>query len=263
MARGYHKQPKLTAEKFVVDPFGAGRLYRTGDLARRLTNGEVEILGRLDQQFKLRGFRIEPGEIELVLTRQVGLAAAVVALRQDMPGGPQLVTYYVEHPGETESSAALRARLATILPDYMIPRAWVRLDRLPLLPSSSSTVRPCEAGSQVPFPSMAKTAWRRARRADNAGEDRSQVLGLERVGLRRPARSRYHSIHLFQIIARANKVGLRLTAKQLIQHRTIEKIARQLGDGESEHPTGGILYLKQFRQARHPHLATDSTTSSV
>jgi acyl-coenzyme A synthetase/AMP-(fatty) acid ligase len=105
VARGYHMQPALTAERFILNPFGNGRLFRTGDLARCLPNGDVQILGRLDQQIKLRGFRIEPGEIEVALTRQLGLAAAVVALRQDAPSGAQLVAYYIEHRARTDPLA--------------------------------------------------------------------------------------------------------------------------------------------------------------
>jgi amino acid adenylation domain-containing protein len=265
VARGYHRQPALTAERFVVNPLGDGRLYRTGDLTRCLPTGEVQILGRLDQQIKLRGFRIEPGEIEMALTRQLGLAAAVVALRQDAPSGPQLVAYYVEHPGRNESSAALRTRLGAVLPDYMVPVAWMRLDRLPLLPNGkldrASLPRPealatMSAGSgRRPTPQTATqmtlaNIW-------------AQVLGLERVGLHDDLLDLgADSIHIFRITARANKEGLRITAKQLIQFRTIEEIARQLGDGEYMHPVASVSQLRQLRPALAVHPVADRPMST-
>jgi amino acid adenylation domain-containing protein len=276
VARGYHRRPDLTAEKFVANSFGTGRLYRTGDVARRLPNGEIEILGRLDQQIKLRGFRIEPGEIELALTRHLGLAAAVVMLRQDMPGGAQLVAYYVEHPGvehSAESSGALRARLATILPDYMIPAAWMRLDRLPLLPNGKLDRQGLpKPETTLPRPETTTAA---AAAEDDRGQPRSpvqamlakiwaQVLGLERVGLRDDLLDLgADSIHLFQITARANKEGLRVSAKQLIQHRTVEEVARQLGDGGGERPSLGISSLKQFRQSRAARQPADRPNTAV
>jgi aryl carrier-like protein len=229
VARGYHNRPALTAKRFVANPFGQGRLYRTGDLARYLPNGDVQILGRIDQQIKLRGFRIEPGDIEHVLTLDLGLAAAVVALRQDILSNPQLVAYYVEHPGRHESSAALRMRLASFLPEYMIPSAWMRLDRLPLLPNGKldrvSLPKPeaawpqRAAGEQFAAPQTAAEIalakiW-------------AEVLGLERVSLHDDVLDLgADSIQIFKITARANRDGLRLTAKQLMQHRTIAAVAR-------------------------------------
>ncbi len=99
VARGYHRRAPLTAEKFVANPFAAGRMYRTGDSARWLPNGALQILGRLDHQIKLRGFRIELGEIESVLTGKAGMSAAAVILREDSPGTPRIVAYYVERDG--------------------------------------------------------------------------------------------------------------------------------------------------------------------
>jgi aryl carrier-like protein len=190
----------------------------------------------------------------------------VVALRQDMPGGPQLVAYYVEHPGKTETSAALRTRLATILPDYMIPAAWMRLDRLPLLPNGKLD-RNALPRPETPVPAAANGEDRHAPRTavqSALAKIWVQVLGLERVGLRDDLLDLgADSIHLFQITARANKEGLRVTAKQLIQHRTIEEIARQLGDGADDRPTLGISSLKQFRQSRAARPTAERPTSAV
>ncbi len=128
VANGYFRRDDLTAEKFIADPFGvSGRLTGTGDVARRLPGGEIELLGRLDSQVKLRGFRIEPGEIEAALMRHAGVAAAAVLLREDIPGKPMLVGYVVERPGAPRPEETLRASIADQLPDYMIPSRWVHL----------------------------------------------------------------------------------------------------------------------------------------
>jgi hypothetical protein len=134
LARGYHARPGLTSERFVANPFGdpGTRLYRTGDLVRWLPDGELEYLGRVDTQVKIRGLRIEPTEIEAVITERPHLARAAVIVREDRPGDRRLVAYVVPEPGRTVDTAALRAELRETLPDHMIPTAFVVLPALPL-----------------------------------------------------------------------------------------------------------------------------------
>jgi len=144
LARGYLNNPELTAEKFIRDPLSTdptARLYKSGDLASWNPDGTLAFHGRLDEQIKLRGFRIEPGEIEAALIAHPAIEQAVVLLRQDQPSNPQLVAYWLAaHPsgdstGSVFSSAELRPFLARSLPDHMLPAAFVRIEALPLTPN--------------------------------------------------------------------------------------------------------------------------------
>ncbi|HEU0076897.1 MAG TPA: amino acid adenylation domain-containing protein, partial [Longimicrobiaceae bacterium] len=138
VARGYLGRPALTAEKFVPDPFSGApgaRMYRTGDRARWLEDGNAEFLGRADHQVKLRGFRIEPAEVAAQLLEHPAVREAVVAVREDRPGERRLVAYVVPDAGAEPAAAELHAHLAGRLPDYMVPSAFVVMERLPLTPN--------------------------------------------------------------------------------------------------------------------------------
>lgn len=138
LALGYLNQPGLTDAKFVADTFSAetgGRLYRTGDLCRWLPEGTIAFCGRLDDQVKIRGFRIEPGEIESALAELPGVGQAAVVVREDKPGEKRLVAYVVGRDGSTVSPGGLREKLRSKLPEYMVPSAFLALDRLPLTPN--------------------------------------------------------------------------------------------------------------------------------
>ncbi|HEX7243002.1 MAG TPA: amino acid adenylation domain-containing protein, partial [Longimicrobiaceae bacterium] len=183
VARGYLGRAGLTAERFVPDPFGpAGeRLYRTGDRARRLPSGELEYLGRLDHQVKVRGFRIEPGEIEAAMRAHPGVRAAVVAVREPRTGQRILVGYHVPAGERPVEVAELRALLRERLPEHMVPSALVALDRLPLTPSGKLDMRalPAPGGGpagaeRVPPRSPAEAVLARVF---------AEVLGREGVGI--------------------------------------------------------------------------------
>jgi amino acid adenylation domain-containing protein len=143
LARGYLNLEELTRERFIANPFSefdGGRLYRTGDLARWLPSGELAFVGRRDDQVKIRGYRIELGEVEACLAEREGVGEAVVIVREDAVGDRRLVAYYTcaeANGGEKEGIGAeqLRTHLSARLPEYMVPAAYVRLDRLPLTPN--------------------------------------------------------------------------------------------------------------------------------
>ncbi len=135
LVRGYWNRPDLTAGRFIPNPFGEGRLYRTGDSARWLPDGNIELLGRTDLQLKIRGFRIEPGEIECVLNQHPALDESVVCGRECGPGDQRLIAYVVKKPGSDSPVSEFRGYLKDRLPSYMIPSAFVLLDRLPRTPS--------------------------------------------------------------------------------------------------------------------------------
>ncbi|RCV59894.1 non-ribosomal peptide synthetase [Marinitenerispora sediminis] len=183
LARGYWRRPGLTAERFVADPFGppGARMYRTGDRARVRPDGEPEFAGRTDQQVKLRGHRIEPGEVEAALTALPGVRHAAVVLREDRPGRPRLVAYVVPSPGAGLAPAGVRAALGRTLPGYMVPSAAVLLDALP------TTVNGKIDRAALPAPEAAAPAEPHSAPRDATehaiAEEFAAALGVPRVGI--------------------------------------------------------------------------------
>ncbi|HWM91031.1 MAG TPA: amino acid adenylation domain-containing protein [Thermoanaerobaculia bacterium] len=184
LARGYLGRPDLTAERFVADPFGppGARLYRSGDLARWLPSGELEFLGRIDHQVKLRGFRIEPAEIEAALASVPGVREAVVLLRKDLPAGPGLVAYVVREQAGP-SAGDLLANLRGRLPDYMVPGHFVFLPALPLTVNGKLDRR------ALPAPEGERPELARAYVAPRTPLEQvlvgawEEALGVDRVGV--------------------------------------------------------------------------------
>jgi amino acid adenylation domain-containing protein/non-ribosomal peptide synthase protein (TIGR01720 family) len=222
LARGYLDRAALTAERFVPDPFEPGaRLYRTGDLARWRADGALDYLGRLDHQVKIRGLRIELGEIEAVLQRQDGVETAVVAA-QDGPNGKRLVAYVSARAGYSLDRDALMAGLAAALPDYMVPAAWVELERFPLSPNGKIDRR------ALPVPEAPEHAWEAPQ-----GEAESalaaiwqQLLGVARVG----RHDNFFelggdSILSLQIVEQARLAGWKLTPRQLFERQSVAQLA--------------------------------------
>ncbi|MDP9014185.1 MAG: amino acid adenylation domain-containing protein [Pseudomonadota bacterium] len=254
VARGYYKRAALTAEKFLANPFTPGRMYRTGDLARWLPDGGLQILGRIDHQVKLRGFRIELGEIESVLVKKCGLSAAAVILREDVPGTPRIVAYYVEPAGSVRPADDLHALLAEDMPEYMIPSAWVRLDSLPVSPNGKLD------RAALPRPDttqMEKTEFVAPTTVTEVALTKifGEVLNLETVSVTADLlKLGADSIQLFQITARANRGGIKMTAKQLLQQRSARALAAVVdagaGDGVPEDKGTPLPTLGQFKRNR-------------
>ncbi|HEU0299558.1 MAG TPA: non-ribosomal peptide synthetase, partial [Longimicrobium sp.] len=252
VARGYLHRPGATAERFVPDPFAATpgeRLYRTGDLVRwtertdALTHSRthaLDYLGRTDDQVKVRGFRIEPGEIESLLRRQPGVRDAVVAVREDGPGDRRLAAYLVPEDGSM-SMDAIRDAVRRELPAYMVPSAFVALDALPMTPSGKVDRRALPAPN-AGEPSAPAVPLSRRERA--LAEVWRQVLGTEVVG---PDDNFFdlggNSLLLIRLAARLQEeMEVTVTAVELFRFPTVRTLAAHLagGDGAAgETPVSG------------------------
>ncbi len=225
---GYQEQPALSAEKFLPDPFSGrpgARMYRSGDLARRRADGSIEFIGRQDQQIKIRGFRVELGEIEANLKSDPAIAeAAVVALEQG--SSKRLVAYLVLGvQGHDYTEQALKQRLATKLPDYLIPSTFVLLDKLPLTtngkldqrklpPPSIDLTSPAHVAPASALEQQLVKIWQDVLKLSAIGiDDNFFMLGGD-------------SILSLQIISRATRLGIGLSVKQLFLHQTIRKLAQ-------------------------------------
>jgi amino acid adenylation domain-containing protein len=229
LGRGYHGQPALTAERWVPDPAPrtpGARLYRTGDLGRWRPDGEIEYLGRLDFQVKLRGLRIELGEIDAALRDHADVADAVCALRQDAPAGARIVAYVVVR-GATPTAAVLRTWLGERLPDYMVPTAWVFLAALPLSPAGKVDRR------ALPAPQVDRVAERVAPRD---GDEETvlaiwrEVLGRDDLGMTDDFfEVGGHSLVATRVMTRLReRAGVTLPLRVLFQHPTAEALAAAL-----------------------------------
>lgn len=231
LAKGYLNCPELTAERFIVHPFEAGkRLYRTGDLARYLPDGQIAFLGRADQQIKLRGYRIEPGEIVAVLNAHPAVQASVVVAREDVPGERHLVAYVVLAPSASLTANALRETLAQSLPDYMIPALFVQLDTLPQTHNGKvdRTVLPLpDAANMLPEEELVLPT--------TAVEERLAVivatlLALPQVGIDENFfMLGGHSLLGTQLIMRVGEsFGVELPLRQLFEAPTVRLLAAEI-----------------------------------
>ncbi|HEV7515307.1 MAG TPA: amino acid adenylation domain-containing protein, partial [Thermoanaerobaculia bacterium] len=230
VARGYHGRPDLTAERFLPDPWSpepGARLYRTGDVVRYLPTGRLVYLGRADQQVKVRGFRIEPGEIEAVLAGHPAVRQAVVTAREDRPGDRRLVAYVVAREEVPDLPAVLSALAAERLPAYLVPAAFVVLPTLPLTPNgkldrgalpapewqSAATYVP----PATPFEEMLAAIW-------------AELLGVERVG----AGDDFfalggHSFLATRVVSRLREAfGVEVPVRALFERPTVRQLAAML-----------------------------------
>ncbi|AZQ32223.1 non-ribosomal peptide synthetase [Streptomyces cyaneochromogenes] len=236
LARGYWGRPGITAERFVADPYGppGARMYRTGDLVRWNAQGVVEYVGRADEQVKIRGFRIELGEIEAVLGRHPDVAHAVVTVHEPRPADKRLVAHLVPEHGSTPSPAELRAHVAAVLPDYMVPTAFVTLDALPLTGNGKVDRKALPAPDTEEATATATTAVRRAPRTPQeeilAGLF-AELLGIPSVGIDDDFFDLGgHSLLATRLAGRIRSVlGAELAVRQLFETPTVAGLARVLG----------------------------------
>ncbi len=241
VARGYLGRPDLTAEKFVPDPFGApgDRVYRTGDLVRRHAAGNLEFLGRIDHQVKVRGYRIELGEIEAALLRHPAVSAAVVVARED--GGEKRLVAYLAGEAESPAAGELRRHLREIVPEYMVPAAFVPLGAFPLTPSGKVDRKalPAPEGTRAAASGAAYVPPRDEMELRIAGIWRD-VLKVDKVG----AEDNFfdlggHSLLLAQVHSRLGEaLGRDLALLDLFRYPTVGSLAAHLAraSGESAGP---------------------------
>nr|QEO73559.1 condensation domain-containing protein [uncultured bacterium] len=235
LARGYHNRSGLTAERFVADPFGdpGDRMYRTGDLVRWRGN-TLEYLGRTDHQVKIHGLRVEPGEIEAVLTAHPEVAQATVIVREDRPGDRRLVAYLVPASDVRPSDEELRAFLSGQVPGYLVPSAFVPLDEMPLTPSGKTDRRALPEPVSGPLSGAGYLAPRTPVEARLA-EIWTEVLGVERVGVH----DNFFglggdSILSLQVVAMARRTGLHVMSREMFLRQTIAELATVVTVAEAD-----------------------------
>jgi amino acid adenylation domain-containing protein len=248
LARGYAHRPGLTAERFLPCPFGppGSRMYRSMDLARWLPEGEIEYLGRTDHQVKVRGFRIEPGEVEAALREHPGVEDAVVVAREDAPGsgGRRLVGYVVPVPGAGPAVADLRGHLAARLPEHMVPSAMVVLDALPLTPSGKVD------RTALPAPERRAPAERYAAPRDvlelELARSWEELLGVRPVGVTENFFALGgHSLLAVRVLARIEeRTGRRLPLAALFSGATVERLAALLRRDEAPMPASPLVEIQ-------------------
>ncbi|MFD3743313.1 non-ribosomal peptide synthase/polyketide synthase [Nocardia sp. NPDC058633] len=258
LARGYHGKPGPTAARFVADPFdatGGGRLYRTGDVVRWNADGQLEFAGRADDQVKIRGFRVEPGEVETALAQHPSVSRAVVITR-DIGAGKQLLGYVVADRTSVVGLDAklVRAFVAELLPDFMVPVAVTVIESVPLLPNGKLD------RAALPEPELSSSAHYRAPGTEHeqvlAGVF-AEVLGLERVGV---DDSFFElggdSIRSIQVVSRARELGVEISPREVFEHRTAAALAAisidRAGSAPvlAELPGGGVGWMPLLPVAR-------------
>jgi amino acid adenylation domain-containing protein len=234
---GYHQQPELTAERFASDPFSAhpgARMYRTGDLARFRSDHKLELLGRLDHQVKLRGFRIELDEVASVLSAQPGVRESVVILREDRPGDKRLIGYVVAQDAGLDT-AATREAMKLALPEYMIPSEIVLLTQMPLTANGKIDRK------QLPEPDASRVfdeayVAPRTLTEEMLCEIWKQAFGRRRIGVEHDFfRLGGHSLLAIQIVGQVRQAfGVDLPMRALFQAPTVSALARMIADKKDQ-----------------------------
>lgn len=252
LAWGYWDKPAFTAERFVPDPFSTkpgSRLYRTGDLVRWDATGQIEFLGRIDQQIKLHGFRIELGEIETAVLQHASVRNTAVIVREDQHGERRLVAYVVAMPEEQIVPDLLLAQLKQDLPTYMLPSAIVTLDQLPMTNNGKLD------HGKLPNPVVETSTTENEEQPLNAIETILQQIWCDTLGSMVNGRDDNFfalggdSILAIQVVSRANQAGLPISTRQLFQYQTIGELANAIQHTENspaviearQEPVSGIV----------------------
>ncbi|NDJ57520.1 amino acid adenylation domain-containing protein [Enterobacteriaceae bacterium 4M9] len=244
LARGYHKRPDLSAERFVANPFGTpgSRMYRTGDMASWQPDGELLFMGRVDHQVKIRGFRIEPGEIESVLLKHPKLNQATVIVREDKPGQLQLVGYAVaREPGV--DSTELRNYLRQSLPEYMIPVAIMLLPALPVTPNGKIDRR------ALPAPTFQAASYRQPtnEREQLLATLFGELLNIEQVDIDQSFfEMGGDSITAIQLVARLRQASWVLTPRQVFEHKSVCALARIMEATSTDATQSAVAAVGEF-----------------
>ncbi|HXT39726.1 MAG TPA: amino acid adenylation domain-containing protein [Candidatus Angelobacter sp.] len=261
LARGYLNRPALTAEKFIPHPFAGqpgARLYKTGDRARYLADGNIEFLGRLDHQVKVRGFRIEPGEIQSSLGLHSAVADCLVIAREDTPGDKRLVAYVILKPHSQINLSELRDFLKKKLPDYMVPSSFVPLDKMPLTPNGKVD------RAALPLPNLTRQDSGKNYTAPRTTTEETlvaiwkSVLGLDKVGVDDSFFDLGgHSLLVTQVLTRVREAfQVELPMRRFFETPTIAELAdavedalvleiRELSDEEAGHRAGAAELVEK------------------
>ena len=233
VANGYLNRPDLTAERFFGDPFSVvpgSRMYRTGDLGRLRADGTLEYLGRADHQIKLRGFRIEPGEIEAALKEQASVRDAVVVAREDRPGDLRLIAYYVPEVVGGDVVSDLRRELAQRLPEYMVPAAFVALPAFPQTPNGKLDRKLLPAPAEGDLARIEELIEPRDELETELARIWREILGGSRLGVRDNFFAvGGHSLLAVRLLSRIRKeLSVDLPVASLMKAPTIELFAQQI-----------------------------------
>ena len=238
VTRGYWGQTALTADRFLPDPFSGqagARMYRTGDRGYFRPDGQIECLGRVDHQVKIRGHRVEPGEIESLLRTHDTVADAVVILREDVPGDQRLVAYLRAAPGQAPDAEALKSWLRSRLPEVMVPSAFVWLPALPLTPNGKVDRRALPAPRAAAIPPATATTTPTTAVEALVAEIWQRALDIPSCG----TRDNFfdlggHSLLIVQVLSELRqKVSKPIQMTDLFKYTTIESLARFIGGSEA------------------------------
>jgi amino acid adenylation domain-containing protein len=233
LARGYLQRPDLTAEKFIPNPFSlhaGARLYHTGDRARYHANGEIEFLGRIDQQVKVRGLRIELGEIEATLAGHGAVRAAAVVASEDQRAGVRLIAYVAREPERNLSASELQSFLKERLPLYMLPTAFVFLERMPLTPGGKVNRRALPPPEIAPLDANSAYEPPRTPVAEILAAIWAELLHLDRVGMQDNFFALGgHSLLATQVVSRVRRIfGVEVPLRSLFEAPTLDALATHI-----------------------------------